>query len=251
MLNPWFVSAFIFFTLLFLMKRLLSKPQKYLPPSPPTFPNLGNLHHHRSLRRLSRSHGRLMLLHFGSRPVLIASSLNTAREIMKTHDIVLASRPKTNLSHKLVYQQRDISTAPSGEYWRQIRSICVLQLLSAKRVHSFLSIREEETALLVENIGSTSVPVNLSEIFASLSNDVVCRVSFGRKYEEIGMKKYFRESVGELMRLLGSFSVGDYIPWLYWVKRINGLDAQAERVAKEFNEFLDGVVDQHMEDQSI
>lgn len=65
------------------------------------------------------------------------------------------------------------------------------------------------------------------------------------------MKKYFRESVGELMRLLGSFSVGDYIPWLYWVNRINGLDAQAERVAKAFDEFLDGVVDQHMEDQSI
>lgn len=81
-----------------------------------------------------------------------------------------------------------------------------------------------------------------------MSNDVVCRVSSGRKYEEIGMKKYFRESVGEL-RLLGSFSVGYYIPWLYWVNRINGLDAQAERVAKAFDEFPDGVVDQHMEDQ--
>ncbi|PON96774.1 Cytochrome P450, E-class, group IV [Trema orientale] len=147
----------IIFTI-FLIKRLIFTPStttthKNLPPSPQTFPVLGNLHQlglypHRTLQRLAQHHGPLMLLHFGSRPVLVASSADAAREIMKTHDVVFSNRPKLNMAHKLLYQARDVSTAPYGEYWRQMRSICVLQLLSPKRVHSFRSVREEETALL-------------------------------------------------------------------------------------------------------
>jgi len=50
----------------------------------------------------------------------------------------------------------------------------------------------------------------------------------------------------ELMGLLGSFNVGDFIPWLAWVNRINGFDARVEKVAKEFDKFLDVIVEQHM-----
>ncbi|GMN56898.1 hypothetical protein TIFTF001_026011 [Ficus carica] len=155
------------------------------------------------------------------------------------------------ISHKLLYQARDISTAPYGEYWRQMRSVCVLQLLSAKRVHSFRNVREEETALLLEIIGdqsSSSFPVNLSGMFGTLANDIICRVVLGRKYGGEGEVGGFKELLGEFMRLLGSFSVGDFIPWLWWVNRINGLDSRVERVAEAFDEFLDGVVDQHLED---
>ncbi|KAM2557823.1 hypothetical protein TB2_014902 [Malus domestica] len=50
------------------------------PPSPPKFPIIGNLHQlglrpYRSLHALSRCHGPLMLLHFGSVPVLIVYPL--------------------------------------------------------------------------------------------------------------------------------------------------------------------------------
>lgn len=105
-------------------------------------------------------------------------------------------------------------------------------------------------ALLVDNIrafSSMSLPVNLTEMFSSLTNDIICRVSFGKKYDESDIKKQFRELLGELMRLLSSFNVGDFIPRLSWVNKINGLDAQVERVAKAVDEFLDRVVDEHME----
>ena len=132
-----------------------------------------------------------------------------------------------------------------------MRSVCVLQLLSAKRVHSFRNVREEETALLLEIIGdqsSSSFPVNLSGMFGTLANDIICRVVLGRKYGGEGEVGGFKELLGEFMRLLGSFSVGDFIPWLWWVNRINGLDSRVERVAEAFDEFLDRVVDQHLED---
>ncbi|KAG5524868.1 hypothetical protein RHGRI_031514 [Rhododendron griersonianum] len=60
-----------------------------------------------------------------------------------------------------------------GEYWRQMRSICVLQLLSNRRVQSFRDVREEETAVMIEKIRSSgSDVVNLSELMVELTGDV-------------------------------------------------------------------------------
>ena len=51
---------------------------------------------------------------------------------------------------KLLYNYKDVSMAPYGEYWRQMKSILVLHLLSNIRVQSFHSVKEEETALMIE-----------------------------------------------------------------------------------------------------
>ncbi|BBG96528.1 cytochrome P450, family 71, subfamily A, polypeptide 26 [Prunus dulcis] len=127
------------------------------PPSPPKLPIIGNLHQigsytHRSLQALSQRHGPLMLLHFGSVPVLVVSSAEAAREILKTHDLAFSDRPKSTIFEKLLYNYKDVATAPYGEYWRQVRSICVLNLLSNRRVRSFRSVREEETKSMIRNI---------------------------------------------------------------------------------------------------
>ncbi|CAL2261281.1 unnamed protein product [Prunus armeniaca] len=54
------------------------------------------------------------------------------------------------------------------------------------------------------------------------------------------------EKVKQSSRLSLPVNLRDFIPWLGWVSQINGLDARVEKVAKEFDEFLDSVVDEHM-----
>ncbi|KAK6148276.1 hypothetical protein DH2020_019188 [Rehmannia glutinosa] len=115
------------------------------------------------------------------------------------------------------------------EYWRQVRSICVLQLLSNKRVQSYRPVREEETSAMVEKIrqlGFSSSVVNLSDVLVSLTNDIICRVALGRKYNDYGEDKKFKNLLLESGELLGATSLGDYIPWLGWIDRVNGLDAR-------------------------
>lgn len=120
-------SLVLVFVLLLLFKLLLKpktgKPR--LPPSPTKLPIIGNLHQlgslpHRSLAALSRKHGPLMLVYFGSVPNLVVSSEEMAREIMKTHDLIFSDRPSSIVTDQLLYHGKDISFAPYGEYWRQV-----------------------------------------------------------------------------------------------------------------------------------
>lgn len=223
-----------------------------LPPSPSRLPILGNLHQlgrlpHRNLQSLAKKHGPLMLLHFGSVPALIVSSADAAKEIMKTHDLNFADRPDSSVSRRLLYNCKDLSVSPYGEYWRQLKSICVLQLLSNKRVQSFNFIREEETGIMVRKIRHSSRGVvDLSGVFVGITNDIVCRSAFGRKYSEGENGKRFLMLLQEFLEVLGAISVGTFIPWLSWVDWINGFDSRVEKVAKEMDDFLEAVIQERL-----
>ncbi|KAF8028992.1 hypothetical protein BT93_E1615 [Corymbia citriodora subsp. variegata] len=250
--------TFLILKCLHLLSSSVASTGLRLPPSPPKLPIIGNLHQlgnypHRSLQALSRRYGPLMMLHFGSAPVLVVSSADCARDIMKTHDLIFSDRPRSTLSERLLYHRKDVSLAPYGEYWRQMRSICVLQLLSNKRVQSLRTVREEEISLLMDKIEQHR-SVDLSDVFASLTNDIICRVALGRKYSEGMQGKKFKGLLADMMGLLGTFNVGDFIPSIAWINKLTGLDAKVELVAREFDQFLDEVVEEHrrkMEEKSV
>ncbi|KAF2282866.1 hypothetical protein GH714_043350 [Hevea brasiliensis] len=258
LLDQRYVSILPFLVFVYFLIKWLTSPlvaHKKPPPTPPNLPVLGNLHQiglypHRSLVPLAQRYGPLMLLHFGSKPVVIVSSTESAREIMKTHDLVFSSRPKLSVAEKLLYNLKDVAVAPYGEHWRKMRSICVLQLLSNRRVQSFRAVREEEVEFLMEKIqqnSSLSLPVNMSEMFSSLTNDVICRVAFGKKYNNGEDGKKFTKLMDDLMRLLGSsLNIGEFIPWLGWVNWVNGFNAKIDRTAKDFDEVIDGILEEHM-----
>ncbi|KAK9757228.1 hypothetical protein RND81_01G149800 [Saponaria officinalis] len=251
--QPFTLLTFIIF-LLILYKHLHTKHSttKTFPPNPPSLPLLGNIlqlgtHPHRSLKSLSDRYGDTMFIYLGRKPVLIVSSNIVAKEIMKTNDAVFSNRPTTKTSDKLLYNGKDVASAQYGEYWRQMKSICVLHLLSAKRVKSFRSVREDETNLLVEMVGKISPsPVNLSKLLLDLTCNVICRVAFGRIYSQTGAGgTEFSKLLREFLEMLGAFRVGDFIPSLAWTNRLDGWDAKVDRVAKEFDRFLEQVVTEH------
>ncbi|KAL4584908.1 hypothetical protein LXL04_009519 [Taraxacum kok-saghyz] len=244
--------------LIFLIKLYnFTQPKKNLPPSPPKLPVIGNLHQispllHHSLHSLSQRHGGpLMLIHLGSVPTLVVSSAEAASEIMKTQDLLFANRPEVKMWRKLLCDLKEVSVAPYGEYWRQVKSIMVLHFLSNKRVEASGEVRDEEIEFAVRKIEkSCNQVVDLSDLFVTITNDVVCRLTFGRKYSEGESGRKFKNMLREFFELLGGLNLEDLIPVLAWVDRLRGFNARVERVAREVDEFLEGVVEERLKKRS-
>ncbi|XP_042483460.1 cytochrome P450 71A1-like [Macadamia integrifolia] len=250
------LPSLLILSLLFLFK--LNKKKKIekeeppsLPPSPPKLPIIGNLHQlgtlpPRSLAAFSHKYGPLMLFHFGSVPTLVVSSPEMATEITKTHDIVFANRSTSPVTKKLVYGCTDISFSPYGEYWRQLRKLCVIELFSSKRVRSFKFVREEEVAVLIEKISVLSqggvIPVNISDLLPIFSSNVICRVAAGTKYTNPKLSHIARE----VEILLGAFSVREYFPLLGWIDTLTGLDKRVNKIFQEMDSVFDAVIQDHL-----
>jgi hypothetical protein len=167
-----------------------------------------------------------MFMYLGNVPTLLVSSADMAREIMKTHDIIFSNWPKTTAANILLYGCKDIAFSPYGEYWRQARKICVLELLSHKSVQSFRYVRGEEVEALINKIRDmclTGGSVNLSEMFIATTNNIASRCILGQKFEEESGKSKFKELSRRAMVLFVAFCFGDFFPSLGWIDVLTGI----------------------------
>ncbi|KAG5007200.1 hypothetical protein JHK85_025742 [Glycine max] len=89
------------------------------------------------------------------------------------------------------------------------------------------------------------MPVDFSGLFCTVANDIVCRAALGRRYSGEGGSKLCTQ-INEMVELMGTPLLGDYIPWLDWLGRVNGMYGRAERAVKQVDEFFDEVVDEHV-----
>ena len=111
-----------------------------------------------------------MQLKFGSFPVVVASSAEVAKQFLKTHDHVFASRPQTAAGKHTTYNYLNITWAPYGAYWRQWRKIYLSELFSSKRLESYECIRVEERRVFMSCLCSMSgKPIMLKDHLSRLT----------------------------------------------------------------------------------
>ncbi|XP_059443346.1 cytochrome P450 71D11-like [Corylus avellana] len=222
-----------------------------LPPGPWKLPIFGNMHNfasglppHRALRELAKKHGPLMMLRLGEVSTLVVTSAEYAKEVMKTHDAIFANRPTVLSSEILSYDSTNIGSAPLGNYWRQLRKICVLELLSPKRVESYKSLREEELSNLIKLIGSKAgSTVNLSSVVFSIVYGITSRAAFGKKCEE---QERFIEIVKELIEFAAGFNIADFFPSIKVLHVISGVRPRLETMHKDADSIMQKIINDHM-----
>ncbi|XWS22726.1 hypothetical protein CRYUN_Cryun29cG0061000 [Craigia yunnanensis] len=261
----WF-AIFLFLLPLLL---LLKKDKKLHPPSPPKLPILGNLHQlgtlpHASLRNLSNKYDPVMLLRLGRLSTVVISSAEAARMVLKNHDLDCCSRPSLVGIGRLSYNCLDISFSPYGDYWRQLRKVCVVELFNSNRVQSYRFIREEEVASLINSISQSysilspfgNNPVDLTEKLFCFAASIICRMAFGKlSFQESGFNNSndrIEEMVREAMIVFGSFSASEYFPYVGWIiDRLTGLHGRIERIFHKLDGFFEQVIDEHLNPEPI
>ncbi|XP_010545272.1 PREDICTED: cytochrome P450 71D11-like [Tarenaya hassleriana] len=255
-----FQALFLFFAFLFsinLLRVITRRPKsvntsKIPPPGPYKLPFLGNIHNligscpHQKLRDLADKYGPLMQLKLGENPVVVVSSPEVAKEVMKIHDTVFAQRPRDLLVSKITaYNALDIVFSPYGDYWRQLRKICIVELLSSKRVESFRPIRESEVENLVKVIASKEgSPINLSKMIFSLMYNITSRAAFGGRSRG---QEVFVECISESTKLASGFCLADLYPSCQMLQWISISRMKLEKLHQQADQILEGILEDHRE----
>ncbi|KAI3944580.1 hypothetical protein MKW98_021038 [Papaver atlanticum] len=243
--------SFLFF--LFMVLKNGERSSSKLPPGPWRLPLIGNLHNmvglvpHRSLRNLAKKYGPIMHLQLGEVPILVVSSPSVAKQIMKTHDLVFADRPEIYAAKIMLYDCSNVVFSRYGDYWREMRKIFFLQLLSAKHVPLFRPLREEEVTNMIKSISlHDDVPVNLSKRITSLFNTITSRAAFG---DNCKVNEEVISMMRESLTLVGGLE--DLFPSLKLLHRIGGMKSKLLGLHQEVDKFLEGVIQEHRKSRMV
>jgi hypothetical protein len=241
-----------FFLFIFVALKKKGSPPN-LPPGPWKLPIIGHIHHlvtstpHQKLRDLAKIHGPLMHLQLGEIFAIVVSSAEYAKEVLKTHDVIFASRPKIVAVDILLYGSTDISFSPYGNYWRTLRKICTIELLTQKRVNSFQPIREEELTNLIKRIDSQQgSSINITQAILESIMSITTRSAFGNKCK--GTEQLVSLAKGE--SVAGGFDIAELFPSVKWLPLVSGLRPKLERLHSEIDQILEDIIIEHKEAKS-
>ncbi|KAL1815301.1 hypothetical protein ACET3Z_017875 [Daucus carota] len=246
------VTPFALILLVFILlkvAKLFRNDKSKLPPGPRQLPFIGNIHQligslpHHILKDLANKYGPLMSLKLGEVSVFVVSSPEIAHDMMKTHDLNFVQRPYSLSTDILSYHSSNIASSPYGDYWRQMRRICTLEIFSSKSVHKFRSIREEEVLNFINSVSQNKgLPINLSKELFSLTSGITARAAFGKRIND---SQVFAMTLKEMLELSAGFSVADMYPSLKVLHVISGLRKRLKKVHKDMDKVLARVMTEH------
>ncbi|KAM1228187.1 hypothetical protein ACFX2J_007311 [Malus domestica] len=229
---------------------------KKLPPGPRGFPIFGSLHllgkvPNRNLYQLAQKYGDIMYMRLGLHHNIVISSPRAAELFLKTHDLTFASRPPHEGAKHVIFGQTNMSFAEYGPYWRDMRKMCMLELLSNHKINSFKAMRREEVSLLIQSVqkdaNNRRVPINLSGKIASLGVDLTCRLVFGKKYKDVEFdERGFTAVMKEAIQLVAAPNLNDHIPFLAPLD-LQGLTKKMKAINKAFDAFFENIIDDHLQ----
>lgn len=242
-----------------------NKKKGKMPPEPAgSWPIIGHLHLlgganqllHRTFGVMADKYGPIFSVCHGIRRVLVVSNWEIVKECLATNDMVFAARPKYLAVKIMGYDHAMLGFAPYGQYWRDMRKLTMVELLSNSRLEMLKHVRDTETKLLLKDLHDRSIKngghvmVEMKEKFGNLAMNIIVRMLAGKRYfgtdtngdEE---SRRFQKALGDFFYLLGSFLVSDAVPFLGWLDFVKGIVGKMKRTATEIDCVFSSWVEDH------
>ncbi|XVF45852.1 hypothetical protein PTKIN_Ptkin02bG0240400 [Pterospermum kingtungense] len=199
------------------------------PPEPAgALSFLGHLHLlktnqllHRTLADIADKCGPAFMIRIGIHQALVVSNWEVAKECFTTNDKVFPTRPKSLAIKLMGYDHNMLGFAPNGPYWRNIRKLATVELLSARRLESLKHVRDTEINCFIKELYEQSVKgngltvVEMKERIGDLAMNNIVRMVAGKRYSGCDDESRRRQkAMGDFFYLTGLFLVSDTVPFL-------------------------------------
>ncbi|KAK7266230.1 hypothetical protein RIF29_18872 [Crotalaria pallida] len=275
-LNPTAIGlllSLIFFCFFLYRSKLVHGSAREPPMVAGAWPILGHLPLlsnsqktlHRALGALADKYGPLFTIKLGAKRVLVLSNSELAKECFTKNDKVISSRPKLVAIETMTYNQTMFGFAPYGSYWRELRKIATLEILSNRRVellnHALVSdvhtsIKELFGVWFSKKNESRYVMVDMKEWFHQTIFKMTLGIIVGKKYFGSGAVVEEKEAqrclkaLEKFMHLMGIFTAADAIPFL---RRFDfgGYENAMKENAKELDKIVSEWLEEHHRNKAL
>ncbi|KAL4581269.1 hypothetical protein LXL04_017480 [Taraxacum kok-saghyz] len=245
------ISSFIISLYVIVNRKRKGTESLHLPPGPRKLPIIGNLHQidlalpHRGFLDVAKKYGPIMSVQIGQVPMIVISSPKLAEEALKTNDLAIASRPYLKIADLVMYGGIDVVFGRYGDYWRQMKKLMTTELLSVKKVQSFMVVRKQEIDGLMETIRSRcGEPVRLYRMLTKVNNTIICKSLFGNNCRQ---QDDLIEAMDEVTLLGSSFLIVDLFPKLGFLSGLSGTNTKLKNLHKK----IDNMYNEIFEDRRI
>lgn len=222
---------------------------KQYPPGPRGWPLIGIMLKmdqltHRGLANLADKYGGFLHFCVGSIHMMVVSTPDAAREVLKVQDNIFSNRPSTVAIRYLTYGQSDMAFAHYGSFWKQMRTLCIMKLFSKKRSESWDSVRIEIDQFIQSISRNVGGDVNIGEMIYGLTHDIVYRAAFGSTSSE--EKEEFIKIMQDFSHLFGAFNIVDFLPFLHWLDP-QGFKTKLSKARDDLDRYIDKIIDDHIQ----
>ncbi|XP_076937666.1 cytochrome P450 CYP82D47-like [Bidens hawaiensis] len=253
------LAVFIIAFLLQILRGLNTVKNRAAPQAKGAWPIIGHLHllgrsrlPQHVLGDMADEYGPIFTIKLGVHRALVVSNGEVAKECFTTNDKAFASRPKSKAAEIMGYNYAMLGFAPHGDYWRQVRKMVMLEILSQKRVEMLEHIRVSEVRTSVKDIYDTwlmnkdnggldnMVKVDMEKWFGNLVFNVIVRIITGKRFQvsdKEGVR--FQNVVRKFLDLVGGFVVADFIPFTNGFD-LGGYEKEMKVAGKEMDSIIEG-----------
>ncbi|XP_022752262.1 cytochrome P450 CYP82D47-like [Durio zibethinus] len=233
-----------------------------------SWPLIGHLHllggptpAHIVLSDMAEKYGPIFTIKMGVHRALVVSDHETAKECLTTNDKAFATRPKTLAMELLSYNHAMFGFAPYGPYWRQMRKIATLELLSSYRLDRLRHVRQSEIKISVQELyqlwnekkdSSGKISVEMKKWFKNVTLNVILRMIVGKRIPSSGNdaeSERWKQALKDFFDLSGKFVISDALPYLRWLD-IGGDERFMKKVRKELDDVAKGWLEDHKRKRS-